>query len=32
MQTHAGVLVPMDITPDTKTRVPTTAAGSSQAV
>lgn len=30
--THAGVLVLMDMTPDTKTRVPTIAAGSSQAV
>lgn len=30
--THAGALVPMDMTPDTKTRVPTIAAGSSQAV
>ena len=32
VRTHAGVLVPMDMTPETKTRVPTTAAGSSQAV
>lgn len=30
--THAGELVLMDMTPDTKTSVPTTAAGSSQAV
>ena len=32
VQTYAGVLLPMDMTPDTKTKVPTTAAGSSQAV
>lgn len=32
LRTHAGVLVPMDMTPDTKTTVPTAAAGSSQAV